>query len=103
LASAGSRIVCGTDGLQQSLQRRDAEHQAQGAVAIVRIGPVDAGTKEQTHGGGNRFVTGAGNLEVNFILALELNLAVVKTPREKHGAIDADQRFAVQAVILGGV
>src|SRR6267142_3497208 len=103
LASAGSWVVCGTDGLQQSLQRRDAEHQAQGAVAIVRVGPVDAGAKEQSYGGGNGFVTGARNLEVNFVLALELNLTVVETPRKKHGAINADQRFAVEAVILGGV
>src|SRR5258708_7770683 len=103
LASAGSWVVCGADGLQKSFQRRDPQHQAQRAVAIVRVGPVNAGTKKQAHGGGDGFVAGAGNLEVNFILALELNLTVVETPRKKHGAINADQRFAVEAVILGGV
>jgi len=103
LASAGSWVVCSADGLQQSFQGRDPQHQAQGAVAIVRVGPVNAGTKKQAHGSGDGFVAGAGNLEVNFILALEVNLTVVETPRKKHGAINADQRFAVEAVILGGV
>jgi len=70
LASAGSRIVCSADGLQQSFQRRDAEHQAQGAVAIVRVGPVNTGTKKQAHCGSDGFVAGAGNLEVDYVWRL---------------------------------
>ena len=39
LAAAGSGIILGADGLQQHLERRDAEHQAEGAVAVIRDKP----------------------------------------------------------------
>ena len=46
-------------------------------------------------------MTGAGDLEVDFALALELDFAVVEAPREIHGAVEADEGVAVEAVVLG--
>ena len=45
---------------------------------------------------------GAG-LEIDAVLPLERDLAVVQTAREEHGAVNADERIAVQTrvAILG--
>src|SRR5439155_22135463 len=43
------------------------------------------------------FVARAGDLEVDFILALELNFAVVQAAGEKHRAVQADESFRVEA------
>jgi len=48
-------------------------------------------------------VPGAGDLEVDFVLALQLDLAVVKPPREEHCAVNANQGVVIEAVNLGGV
>ncbi len=69
LPAAGAGIVFRADGLEQGFERCDAEHQAERAVAIVRVNPVNAGTKKQAGCGSDRFVAGAGDLEINFILA----------------------------------
>ena len=42
---------------------------------------------------------GAGNLEINFLLTLEENLAVVQAPGEYHEANDLNQLLSVNAVI----
>ena len=51
LAAAGAGIVLGADCLQEHFERRDAEHQAERAVAIVGIDPIGAGTKNKPHCG----------------------------------------------------
>ncbi len=48
-------------------------------------------------------MAGAADLEVDFVLALELNFAVVELAREKHRAINADERVAVETVVFRGV
>src|SRR5208337_1962754 len=101
LASTGARIVLRADGLEKSFERRDTEHETESAVAIVGIEPVHAGSQEKAGSGGDGFMTGTGNLEVDFALALELNFAVVEAPREIHGAVEADEGVAVEAVVLG--
>ena len=95
---AGTRIVLCADGLQQSFQRSYPQHQAQRAIAVIGINPVHAGTKKQTGCGGDRFVSCAGNLEINLILALELDFAIVKFSRQIHGAVHADERVAIEAM-----
>src|SRR5260370_1131529 len=103
LAATGGGVVFGADGLQESFQRGDAKHQAESAVAVVRVEPIDAGTKKEAHGGGDGFVAGAGNLEENFILALELNFAVGEWTGEKLRSVGLDEWFAVEAVKPAGV
>ena len=101
LPSARGRVILRAYGLQQHFQRRDTHHQAKRAVAVIRIQPIDSGTQKQPHGGGHAFMAGAGDLEVNFVLALKLNLAIVKPAREEHGAVQLDQRVAIEATKLG--
>jgi hypothetical protein len=103
LAAAGAGIVLGADRLQEHIERRDAEHQAEGAVAIVGIEPIGAGTKKKPHCGSDRFVASAGDLKENLVLALELDFAVVQPAGKIHGAINADEGVAVEAVQLGSV
>src|ERR1700732_902062 len=103
LAATRGGIIFGADGLQESFKGCDSEHQAERAVAIVRVEPVDTGSKKKPHGSGDGFVAGAGNLEVNFVLALELNFAVVEAAGEKHRAVEVDEGFAVEAAKLAGV
>jgi hypothetical protein len=45
----------------------------------------------------------AGDLKVNLILALELDFAVIQAAGKVHGAVNADERVAVEAVQPWGV
>ena len=88
---------------KKHFHRRHAKHQAQWAVAVVGINPVHSGPQEQAHRRANRFVPGAGNLKIDFVLPFELNLAVVQPARKEHRAINSNQRVVIEAVNLGGV
>ena len=90
LAAAGGGVIFGADSLKQHLERRDAQQQAKRAVPVVGIDPVDARAQKKPHSSGYGFMAGAGNLEVNLVLALELDFAVVQAAREKHRAVEAD-------------
>ena len=103
LPAAGAGVVLRSHSRKKHFQGGYAEHKAKCAVAIIRINPVDPWAKEKSHRGANRFVPGAGNLEVDFVLAFQLNLAVVKPPREEHRAVNANQGVVIEAVNLGGV
>jgi len=48
-------------------------------------------------------VSGTGDLEVDFVLALQLNLAVIEPPRKEHRTVDANQGMVIEAANLGGV
>jgi len=61
------------------------------------------GPEHQTRSGENRFVAGTADLEEDFVLAFELDFAVVETAGEEHRAIHADERFAIEPVIACGV
>ena len=45
----------------------------------------------------NRLVAGAGDLEEDLVLALELDLLVVDAARQEHGAVRADELVARKA------
>ena len=99
LASAGGRIAGGADGLQEHGFRSDAQGQGQGAVAIVGEEPVVAGT--QVGGGGHQqgFMSRAGDLEVDLLLALEQYLAVVDAPRKHHQPVHLHQLLRSQPLV----
>ena len=103
LPAAGTGVVLRSHCRKKHFQGGYTQHEAKRAVAVIRIQPVDSWAKEKSHRGANRFVPGAGNLEVDFVLAFQLNLAVVKPPREEHRAVNANQRVVIEAVNLGGV
>ena len=67
------------DRREQHLERRDAEREAERAIAVVREEPVVAGAQVQTGGDQHGFVTGAADLEERLALILELNLLVVES------------------------
>src|SRR5580700_5175317 len=103
LTSARGGIVLRADAFEKHFVSRHAERQAESAVAIVGIEPVVSGFENETGSDEYAFMAGAADLEVNFVLALELDFAVVELAREKHGAINADERVAVEAVVFSGV
>jgi len=47
LASTGAGIVLRAGGLEESVERCDAEHEAESAVAIVGVEPVHTGRRRR--------------------------------------------------------
>jgi hypothetical protein len=84
--------------LQEHIERPDAKHQAERAVAIVGIEPIRARAKKKPHSRSDGFVACAGDLKEDFILTLELDFAVVQPTGKKHGAVNTDERVSVEAV-----
>src|SRR5882724_2027333 len=81
LPAAGTEVILCSDCREKVLQGSYPKHQAKSAVAIIGIKPVDAGTEEESHDGSNCFVPGAGNLKIDLVLALELDLAFIEPSR----------------------
>jgi hypothetical protein len=48
-------------------------------------------------------MAGAGNLEVDLVLALELDFSVVQAPGGEHNAVQTDQSLAIQPAEFLGV
>ena len=99
LAAAGGRVVRRRPRPASSIScGRDAEGEAEGAIAVVGIDPVVAGA--QSHAGGDLdgFVAGAADLEEDAVLALERDLAVVQAARGVHDAEGADELLGRQGV-----
>src|SRR6266849_6216096 len=59
--------------------------------------------QEQSSRGQHAFVAGPADLEVYFVLALELDFAVVDSARKIHGAINTKKVLPGQTLVLGGV
>ena len=97
LAAAAGRVGGRADGLQQHVVGRNAEGQAERAVAIVGEEPVVAGTQGQGSADLQRLMAGAGDLEEDLLLALEQDLAVVDAAGEKHQPVDFDHVLRAQA------
>ena len=87
LPAVTCRVVFRADGLQEHVERGDAERQAERAVAVVRHEPVVARAEDHARGHEDRLVAGAADLEKDLALVLELNLFVVETARQQHQAI----------------
>src|SRR5579872_2356769 len=100
LATAGCGIRGGADRLHQHFDGRDAKRQAKCAIAVIREHPVGAGTKKQPHCGRYGFVAGAGDLEVDLVLPLELDFAVIEAAGKEHRPVKTDERVTVEAVVF---
>src|SRR5207249_7709196 len=71
---------------------------------VVGVEPVVARPQEEPGRGEHRFVPGAADLEVDAVLALELDFLVVDAARQVHGAVNPDEALARQpqvAEVLG--
>ena len=90
LPAAVGGIVLGADRGEEHLERRDAERQAERAVAVIREQPVDARTQLPAGGDQHRLVTGAADLEEALALVLDLDLLVVDLSRQEHQAVGVE-------------
>src|SRR5882724_7722801 len=81
LPAAGTEVILCPNRGKKVLQGSYPKHQAKSAIAVIGIKPVNAGAEEEAHDGGNRLMPGAGNLKIDFVLTLELDLAIIQPPR----------------------
>ena len=105
LAAAAGGVSGSADGLQEMLFDGGAEGEREGAVAVVGEEPVVAGAQSEGGGDEESFVAGAGDLEEDFLLIFEDDLAVVGAAREVHEAVDLDELVAGErgaAAVAGG-
>src|SRR5947209_16166442 len=77
LAAAGVGVVGGSDRLEELFIGSHADSQTERAIAIVRVEPVVGGLQGEARGSQEGFVSSAGDLEVDFLLALKKDLAIV--------------------------
>src|SRR5439155_6297864 len=82
------------DGRVQHFGRGHAELQAQSAVAVIQVEPVVRRSHDQTGRYEDRLVAGAGYLEENLVLPLELDFFVIQSTRQEHRAVCGDQLLA---------
>ena len=81
LASTRSGVGGGGGGCHELLERSHADSESECAIAIIRKEPVMAGRKLHRRRHEHGFVTGTVDLKKNFVLSLELNLAVIDSAR----------------------
>ena len=88
LAAAAGDICRCANTLQELLFRSIAQRQAERPVAIIRIKPIVARLQRESGRDQQRLVTSPGDLEEDFLLPLQHDLAVVHSPREIHQPVD---------------
>ncbi len=93
------RVIGGCHGREELLGGGHAEAEADGPVAVVEVEPVVGGPEHAGGGGEHRLVAGAGNLEEDPVLALQLDFLVIQPAREVHQPIKLDELGLVE---LGG-
>src|ERR1019366_9794436 len=103
LTAPGAGIVFCSHRGEERVERRDPQRKTQRAVTVVGINPIMAGPENESRRGLHAFVPRPANLEKRLVLALELDFAVVQTPREVHDAVNSKKIFPSQALILAGV
>ena len=84
LPPSGIRIVLGAHRLKKHFKRCNSQREAKRAITIVRVNPVVAGAKNEARGGQNAFMSCSANLEKGFVLAFQLNFAVIDPPLRKR-------------------
>ena len=94
LTPARGRVVLRADRGEEHLERRHADGQAKGPVAIVGIEPVVR--RFELHAGGDedRLVPGAADLKEDQALVLELDFLVVNAAGEHHRPIGSEKVLA---------
>ena len=99
LPAAARLVVARSDAREKHRERRDAEREAQRAIAVVRVEPVVAGAKRQAGRDEDGFVARAADLEIDEALILELDLLVVDAPRQQHRPVDPDEIVVCEVVV----
>ena len=101
LTAGGSGIGRGADGLLEHFVGRDAEGEAEGAIAIVEIEPIVAGTQGHAGCDLDGLMPCPADLKEDAVLALEGDFAVVEAARGVHQAKGADELFGVESCEAG--
>ena len=91
LPAARVGVVGRADGGEELLGGGHAEAEAEGAVAVVGVEPVVGRAEDLGGGGQHALVAGAGDLEEDLVLPLELDLLVVDPAGQQHDAVDVEQ------------
>ena len=93
-------IVLRPDGLKEHLVGRDPDLQAEGAIAVVTVEPVVGGLDDHAGGGRDRLVPGAVDLEVDLVLAFELDFLVVDPAGKVDVAVGRDEPGGIKASVF---
>ena len=99
LPAAGTGVVGRAYGLQKHFIRSRTKRQAQRAVAIVGVKPVVACLQREAGRHADGFMSRAGDLEKNLLLALQQDLPVINAPGHIHDAIGFDELLAGEALV----
>jgi len=100
----GCRIVGRADRLQEHVEGRHAQGQAERAIAVVRKDPIVACAKSHPRCYFDGFVPGPADLKKDAILALERDLAVIQTPGRLHDAECLNELIGLQPLpFLNGI
>ena len=91
LPAAGVGVVGRADGGEELLGRGHAEAETEGPVAVVGVEPVVGRAEDLGGGGQHALVAGAGDLEEDAVLTLELDLLVVDPAGQQHDAVNVEQ------------
>jgi hypothetical protein len=79
---------------EEHLERRHADREAQGAVAVVGKKPVVAGFERHARRDHDGLVPGAADLKKDQALVLELDFLVVDPPRQQHRPVNPEHLIA---------
>ena len=91
LPAAGVGVVGRADGGEELLGRGHAEAEAEGPVAVVEVEPVVGRAEDLGGGGQHALVAGAGDLEKDAVLTLELDLLVVDPAGQQHRLVNVEE------------
>ena len=94
LPATGVRVVLGTHGALEHLERRHTEREAERAIPVIGVEPVVAGAQMCGRRHADRFMAGAADLEEDQALVLELDLLVVEAPRQQHQPVGGEKVVA---------
>ena len=101
LATGVARVGIRADRRQQHVERRDAELQAEGPIAVIGVEPVVTWAQRHADGDENGLVAGAADLEERVALVLELDFLVVDFSRQDDGAIGVEDLVAGEPIECG--
>jgi len=91
LTAAGVGVVGRAGGGEELLSRGHAEAEAEGPVAVIEVEPVVGRAEDLGGGGQHALVAGAGDLEKDAVLTLELDLLVVDPAGQQHRLVNVEE------------
>ena len=97
--AAGGGILLRADGLQKHLLKREPETQTKGLIAVIGKEPIMAGPQNLSGRHQHCFVPRSTDLEIDLVLALELDFTVVQAPRAVHQPVHSNEIAGLEPVV----